>query len=99
MKWHPTIRCNQLYKDWMASDENLHSEFVSDSWICPDIASIEILHDPGLYWGGNSTGFNMVINTCEEAARINKVHRLPDYNDTDSSVCFGADDTTAMSAD
>ena len=72
----------------METDQILADEFRADGWICPDVSDISILNYPNLYNGGKGKSFNMIINTCAEAARINKENNFSDYNSTDSSSCF-----------
>ena len=88
IQWHPAIRCNEFYKEYMEYDRILASEFMQDDWICPNVSDISILNYPNLYNGGKGKSFNMIVNTCVEAARINKDNNLTDYNTTDPSECF-----------
>lgn len=90
--WHNSIRCKDKYEDSFAHDLIKKDEFFNENWICPDVDDIKILHNPDFY-GSNGTTFNMVINTCEDAAAINLDKGLKDYNSTDPSVCYGSTST------
>lgn len=77
----------------MEIDPVLKSEFGDTNWICPDPESkqFEILNYPNLFTRGNGLSFNMVINTCDEAKKINEKQGFADYETT--AECFSDSDT------
>ena len=83
--WVPAVKCEEYYKDEMENDPVLKDEFGNTDWICPDPESkqFEILNYPNLYTRGNGLSFNMVINTCAEATKINQAQGFADYSTTD----------------
>ena len=58
-------RCNEFYADRIASNSFFKAEFGDSSWICPDISTIDVYHNPFLFSSGKN--FVMVVNECELA--------------------------------
>ena len=55
-------------------------EFPEDEdWICPKLASYELLNDPFLFAGKNLV---MVVNSCDVAAKIDAANNLSTYAKT-----------------
>jgi len=50
-------------------------------WICPDVPSFEIQNDPLVFQQGNGRTFNLVVNNCKDAQRINHEQGISTYND------------------
>ena len=81
--WHDSILCEDMYKD--LKDENMNDfaiEFGSARWVCPLVDEITIQNDPATFKAGNGRSFNMVLNTCEDAKRIDEKFGLTSFNST-----------------
>ena len=92
--WVPSIRCQDLYNDTlMLTDELVAEEFSNPNWICPDLKNITILNYPSLYEQGDGQSFNMVINTCKDAKKIEEEFNLKSYVTDKTKDCFGTDET------
>ena len=83
IKWHGAVRCNEIYKDKILEREGgLDKEFSKDFWICPDVNKIEVHNNPSTFQQGNGVNFNLVINSCFDAKRIDEENGLSTYNST-----------------
>ena len=60
----------------------MESEFSDGNWICPDIKNFTINNEPELYKKGDGTSLNFVVNSCENATRIDKKNGLSSYTNT-----------------
>ena len=67
IKWHSTVKCNEMYKDIIANDAEISKELSSNHWVCPLVDTISIHNDPATYNSGDGISFNMIVNTCEVA--------------------------------
>ena len=79
--WIPAVRCNEVYAEEIAAGDTFFlTEFSSDEWICPDIASIELWRNPFLY----TTGKNlvMVVNECNVAVDVDTANGVTSYSTT-----------------
>ena len=74
VKWHNAQFCNlqEALKD--------DTEVKSDSWICPDVQNIEVYNNPLTYRSNNGTSFNLVVQTCFDAKRIDEANGFISYN-------------------
>ena len=55
-------------------------EFKHDFYICPDVPLIEVHNNPSTFVLGYGVNFNLVINSCSDAQRIDEKHGLSTYN-------------------
>ena len=93
-KWVPSKRCKDIYADTlMLTDDLVAEEFSNPNWICPDLEEITILNYPSLYEQGDGLSFNMVINTCKEAVKIETEFIIKSYVTDPPSNCYGSDDS------
>lgn len=60
-------------------DETITKELSKDGWICPDVDSFLINNDPWLYKEGPGISLALVVNRCDTARRIVKLHKISDY--------------------
>ena len=71
MKWHSAIDCRDMYQNLMA-DDTTSAELGGVNWVCPKVDTISIRNDPATYKAGSGISFNLIVNTCETAKRIDE---------------------------
>ena len=94
MKWYPAVKCRDLFADQIEQEQQpgfegkmfFTDEFdsTSNQWICPNVTEIKLWNDPVNYQQG--LNFMMVVNSCENAQKIDKEEGLVSYADADGEV-------------